>query len=269
MSQARITALYTYPVKSCAGISVNEICCDDFGLEHDRRWAITNPQGKVLTQRDSARMALIQTAVDRQGTLTMSVAEQAPLTVSPAAPGSAPAKLDVWGEESAGFDQGQPAADWLSKYLGMPCRLYAYDQSFLRQTKRTKPDGTKSRVAFADMCPLLVISDESLSDLNRRMTEPVPMNRFRPSIVISGLGEFAEDRYKQLDLGPIRLHAAKPCARCVMTTIDQDNGVPKGPEPLRTLNTFRRVDDHVMFGHYFLPDKSGQISLGMPIQVID
>lgn len=262
MSNACITALYTYPVKSCAAISVTSSFCDDFGLEHDRRWAITDAEGKVLTQREHARMSMIVPAVDSAGTLSLSAPGRAPLVVRTCRDKESHASLDVWGDKSAGFDQGKEAAAWLSDYLESPCRLFAYDPDFVRETKRSKPDGSKSRVAFADMCPLLIISDESLAELNKRMAEPLPMNRFRPSIVISGLGDFAEDRYKQLTLGPIQLHAAKPCARCVLTTIDQESGIPRGPEPLRTLNTFRRVEDHVMFGHYYLPDKAGLLTVG-------
>jgi len=262
MDTAQITKLYVYPVKSCAGIALKTARCGKFGLEHDREWVIVSTDGQVLTQRDRARMALIRPSVGADGTLTLQAPDRPPLVVPTNASAEQTVHIKVWQDACSGLDQGGAAAEWLSDFLEAPLRLLRNDPKSVRQTKETLPDGTRARIAFSDCCPLLVISEESLADLNKRLSEPLPMNRFRPSLVISGLGRFGEDRSKTLRAAEMTLHAAKPCARCLLTTIDQEQGLLKGPEPLRTLSKYRRQGEKVLFGHYFLPDRTGCLRVG-------
>jgi uncharacterized protein YcbX len=207
-------------------------------------------------------MALIQPTVNQDGSLLLEAPNMIPLTVSPIAENRQRLSLKVWADESAGFDQGDEAAAWLTAFLGVSCRLMCNDREFTRLTKLTKPNGESARVAFADGYPLLVISQESLTDLNDRLENQVLMSRFRPSIVLSGLGPYGEDRCSQLSSPEIVLHAAKPCPRCVLITIDQESGATSAPEPLRTLSNYRHNGEKVLFGYYFLPDSPGDLRVG-------
>lgn len=269
---AKVTGLYIYPVKSCAGIALKSAHCSDLGLRHDREWAVVGENGKVITQRDFAKMALIQTAVsdDDGGKLTLSVANSgssrlAPLVVSSSA-AREPMRADVWGTVTGGFDAGDEAAEWLSAYLDARVRLVRKDLSDERLTKIAKPDGEFAPLTYYDAMPVLIMSEESLSDLNSRMEHGVPMDRFRPSIVVSGLGPFGEDNTDELRIGEIKLYRGKPCARCVIITIDQSTGEKRDTEPLRALSKYRLQGEKAMMGQYFMPAGSGMISVGNEVQ---
>jgi hypothetical protein len=256
-----IAALYIYPVKSCRGISLEQADCLASGLKFDREWVVVSSNGKAVTQRDSTKLALIEASVVDDGTLTLQAPGLAQLAV-PRNQGRSPGvPVDLWGNSCRGIDQGGDAAAWLREFLQIECRLLRCGPEHSAQN-RTEGSQDGPALRFVDCSPLLVISEESLEDLNQRLPEPVPMNRFRPSIVISGLGAFAEDRVKTLRLGGLTLQASKPCARCVMTTIDQEEAVAAGPEPLRTLSQYRRDGDKVMFGHYFSAASIGMLRVG-------
>ncbi|HEY9870156.1 MAG TPA: MOSC N-terminal beta barrel domain-containing protein [Candidatus Obscuribacterales bacterium] len=258
----QISALYIYPVKSCRGVSLERVECLPSGLRFDREWVVVSTNGKVLTQRDSTKMALIEAHVSGDATLTLQAPGVSPLVVPPVQRHACSVPVDLWGNPRAGIDQGDEAAAWLSEFLEIECRLLRYDQDFSAPDEQQGAHNDGTALAFVDCSPLLVISEESLDDLNERLHEPVPMNRFRPSIVISGLGAFEEDRAKTLRVGSLTLYSAKPCARCVMTTIDQEKAVAAGPEPLRTLSKYRRDGDKVLFGHYFTPENAGFLTVG-------
>ncbi|HEY9788049.1 MAG TPA: MOSC N-terminal beta barrel domain-containing protein [Candidatus Obscuribacterales bacterium] len=262
MLRVEISALYSYPVKSCAAVSLAKTRLVDHGLEHDRAWVIVNKDMKVLTQRDYARMALIRPSVSEDGTLTLHAPGCSPHAIPTITEAKAHQQIEVWGNACAGYDQGEDAARWLGDFLNAECRLLRHDKSSLRQTKQTRSDGSKGSLTFVDSCPLLVVSEESLEDLNQRASQHVHMDRFRPSIVIKGLGPYAEDKIKRLTINGLSLNAAKPCARCVITTIDQTKGVLDSAEPLRTLSTFRKDGEKVNFGHYFTLEGSGHLSVG-------
>lgn len=210
-------------------------------------------------------MALIEAHVSGEATLTLQAPGVAPLVVSPVQRRAYRMPVNLWGNPHAGIDQGDEAADWLRHFLNIDCRLLRCDHGFSApgQHQRVRNDGAVP--AFFDCSPLLVISQESLDDLNERLPEPVAMNRFRPSMVISGLGAFGEDRAKTLRIGSLTLCSAEPCARCVMTTIDQEKAVVAGPEPLRTLSKYRRDGEKVLFGHYFKPENAGILSVGVRV----
>jgi uncharacterized protein YcbX len=263
MPEGRITAIYIYPIKACGSISLKQSPIAEKGLAFDRNWVIVDDKGEVLTQRDAHHLALIQPAVSEGGTLSLQAPGMAPLTVSPGKSDGKQHHVEVWDEPCVGRDQGDDVAQWLSDYLKLKCRLLRFDfEVSTRVTKQKKPDGVPSPLAFTDTCPLLVISEESLTHLNGRLQKPVEMSRFRPSLVIGGLGEFAEDKYRTMRTNGLSLHAAKPCARCVVVTIDQSDAVAKGPEPLTELSKYRKQGEKVMFGHYFMPASTGAVKIG-------
>lgn len=262
MSEGHITHLYIYPVKSCAAIRLEEADCSELGLSHDREWAIVAHNGQVLTQRDNPRMALIEPELDNNGTLILHARNYRSLPVTNILREEQAVQVQLWGDECAALDQGAEASAWLTELLEIPCGLLRHDGMSARKSRFGKGNGGETTVAFADCCPLLLMSEESLDDLNERLNEPVAMSRFRPSIVTRGFGKYGEDELARLSCGKTTLASVKPCARCVIVTIDQEHGVAKGPEPLQTLSRYRMREGKVLFGQYFKVEKPGRLRVG-------
>jgi uncharacterized protein YcbX len=256
----RITGIFYYPVKSCRGIPAESVEIGERGIKNDRYWVVANSEGKAITQREITNMALIDVSVDDRGALTLKCPDRAPCTVT-AGNGSESTTVDVWGNKCAGIDEGDEAANWLSSYLKTQCRLVRVADDNDRQCAAPLPDGSPVKLTFVDGVSFLVISQESLDDLNNRLPEPLSMKRFRPNIVVAGLGAFSEDACEELRIGDITFHKVQPCERCVITTIDPESAA-KGVEPLKTLNSYRKVEKAVIFGTYFLHSKQGRIRVG-------
>jgi len=239
----RITGLFIYPVKSLRGHAVPVAELDALGFVGDRRFLVIDETGKFQTQRTLPRMACIDAGLGT-GTLTLSAAGAGSVTVSTRSDPAAPLRtVSVWKHEGLqAEDCGPEAAAWLSAFLGLKLNLVRIGEKFHRAV--TKPAARPGdRVHFGDAAPLLIISRASLDDLNDRIVshhgEPVPMDRFRPSLVVSGCPPFAEDTWSELHIGEIILRHGGPCARCIVTTTDQRTG-ERGKEPLKTLATYRR-----------------------------
>jgi hypothetical protein len=173
--------------------------------------------------------------------------------------------VTVWRDTVPGLSMGEEAEEWLTSFLGFPARLVWMAPETRRAAKRD-PAGTDPRISFADAYSFLVISRESLDELNARLDVPLPMNRFRPNIVLEGAGPFAEDGWTRVRIGAIELDMAGPCARCATTTTDQETGA-RGVEPLRTLATFRRDGAEVMFGQNANHRGPGELRVWMPVEV--
>jgi uncharacterized protein YcbX len=166
----------------------------------------------------------------------------------------------VWKDRCAATWLGEPPGRWFSDFLGLPCSLvHMADQSVRLANRSYAPEGT--RVSFADAYPFLIISEASLADLNRRLAEPVPMNRFRPNMIIAGSEPYAEDQWSRVEINGIRLRVVKPCDRCVVTTTDQATA-ERGKEPLRTLGRYRKVGGKVMFGQNAVHETVGRLRVG-------
>jgi uncharacterized protein YcbX len=234
---AVVTGLHHYPVKSCRGLAVDAARVEETGLPYDRRWLVVTPGGRFVTQREHPRLAQVLTAV-HDGALTLTLPGLAPLRVTRPA---AAQRLDVvvWDDRCAGFDCGDEIADALSALLGFAVRLVEFDDATPR-LKRSQWLGERvASVRFPDAFPLLLIGEESLDDLNARLPSALPMDRFRPNIVVRGLGAYGEDRVRELRLGALRLQPVKPCTRCTITMTDQATAAVDAAEPLRTLKTYR------------------------------
>ncbi|MBM9401987.1 MOSC domain-containing protein [Gluconacetobacter azotocaptans] len=264
----RIAALHVYPVKSLGMIPVTQGWLGPCGLDDDRRWLVVDPDGRFLTQRQIARMALV--AVGRQPAgLTLALAGQGTLAVDVPPAESARRPVRVWGDTVPAVDAGAAAADWLSAALGRPCRLvYLHDTGARPADPAYAPPG--STVGFADGFAALLATTESLAALNDALPTPVPMDRFRPNIVISGAPAWAEDEWRLLAIGSAVLRIVKPCSRCVMTTIDQQTAhIPDPREPLQTLSRTRRAKGGVMFGQNAAILHPGRIAVGDPVTVLE
>ncbi|MBB2202515.1 MOSC domain-containing protein [Gluconacetobacter tumulisoli] len=264
----RVSALHVYPVKSLGVITVAEGWLGPCGLDDDRRWLVVDPDGGFLTQRQIARMALV--AVGRQpGGLTLAMPGHSTLAVDVPPADAVRQPVRVWGDTVPAVDAGLAAADWLSAVLGRPCRLvYLHDTSARPADPAYAPPG--STVGFADGFAALLATPESLAALNDALPAPVPMDRFRPNIVISGATPWAEDEWRLVAIGQAVLRIVKPCSRCIMTTIDQQTArIPDPREPLQTLSRTRRAKGGVMFGQNAAVIRPGRIAVGDPVMVME
>ncbi len=240
----RVTGLFLYPVKSLRGHAVPAAEFDALGFVGDRRFLVVDPTGKFMTQRTVPRMAGIDARLSA-GWLTLSADGAGSIAVSTTAQGDAPLRrVSVWKSEGLQAEDCGPAADgWLSSFLQLKCHLVRLGPEFSRPI--LKPSAHPGDVvSFADAYPFLAISEASLAQLNDRIQEnhgePVPMNRFRPNLVVADCAAFAEDAWSRIRIGGAVFRNGGPCARCIVTTTDQLTGERMGKEPLKTLATFRR-----------------------------
>ena len=265
----RVTGLFIYPVKSLRGCAVSSAELDPFGFIGDRRFLIVDPNGKFLTQRTVPRMALIDAQLS-SGTLTLSADGAGSISVPTASDPTAEIRaVTVWKSEGLqAEDCGAAVSAWLSGFIGFTCHLVRIGDKFSRANLKSAARPGDS-VSFADACPFLIISEASLADLNDRIQEnhgePVPMNRFRPNLVVAGCAAFAEDTWTRFEIGDTIFRSAGKSDRCIMTTTDQLTG-ERGKEPLKTLAAFRRVGPDptaVFFGVNLIHEtKSGTLQLG-------
>lgn len=264
-----VAALHVYPVKGLKGIDVREARATARGLEYDRRFMIVDESGTFLTQREHPKMATVWTDL-ADGELLLSAPDADEVSVPLIPTGPATMRVRVWRSVVDAAPVSDGADRFLSDYLGMRCRL-VYMPDTTRRLSNPEYAGDDKLVGFADGYAYLLIGEASLADLNERMAargQPsLPMNRFRPSIVLAGSEPYAEDSWKEVKIGSARLAAAKPCGRCQVTTTDQSTGEVMGPEPLATLSTYRdSAEFGVMFGMNYVTLEPGTIRIGDEIR---
>ncbi|HZN97361.1 MAG TPA: MOSC N-terminal beta barrel domain-containing protein [Gemmatimonadales bacterium] len=260
----RLTGLTLYPIKSAGGIPVAQSEVDEFGLRYDRRWMVVDESGTFLSQRSHPRLALVVPSI-RDGALGVEAPGMPGLVTPLEPPPTVTTRVRVWKDSCAATWLGERAARWFSDYLGTACGLVYMAGDTIRPTDpRYASSGT--RVSFADAFPFLLISQESLNDLNRRLPEPLPMNRFRPNLVVGGVHPYEEDEWRRIEIGAMRFRVVKPCARCVVTTTDQATAA-LGKEPLRTLASYRKVRGEVMFGQNAVHETVGRLRVGDPVRM--
>jgi uncharacterized protein YcbX len=276
-----VSALNVYPVKGLKGIALTEARCTDRGIEHDRRWMLVDREGMFYTQREHPQMATVWTQIEGDAlSLSAPDAEEVRVPLSPE--GGNKIRVQVWNSTCDAITVSKEADEMLSSYLDLDCRLvFMPDDS----TRYSNPEfgGQGKRVGFADGYAYLLTNEASLADLNARLLAKdhaaVPMNRFRPNIVVSGAAAFAEDRWGDLrfaPLGPLDsrlrgndsviLRTAKPCGRCQVTTTDQATGEVRGPEPLATLASYRESEFGIRFGMNLVTVREGTIRLGDAVE---
>lgn len=233
----QVTGLNIYPVKSCRGIALNQARLTETGFEHDREWLVITPEGRFLTQRERPQLAQIETAIaGEQLVLRKPNGIDLSLPLNLTGPER---EVTIWRDQAAAFDAGDEAATWLTDHLGKPARLVRFDKRHKRASNSKWTGDAVALNQFSDGYPWLLISQGSLDELNRRMQTPLPMNRFRPNIVVDGLPPFGEDSVDEFVAGAVRLKVVKPCDRCVVTTTDQITGERASDEPLKALKEFR------------------------------
>ncbi len=247
MQAITVTGLYTYPIKSCGGISHDAVALMNRGFQYDRQWMVVRDDepraGMFVTQREIPKMALIRTRIDAE-CLHISAPDMPDTSVSLRQERAADRDVIIWKDTVRAVSESDGLAQWFSDFLGTPLRLVRFDDAITRPVSMKFTD-QPSQTGFADGYPLLIANESSLHDLNRRLeargTTSIPMNRFRPNIVVSGARAWAEDDWTWISINGIRFEVPKPCARCPITTVDQATGIiPVKGEPLATLETFRR-----------------------------
>jgi hypothetical protein len=263
----KVSELNFYPIKSCGGTTVDTADLALRGIAHDREWLIVDESNKFITQREIPALCLIKPVLsDSTSGLSLSAPGMPPIEV-PLTKTAGQRRVTVWSATCRADDQGDAIAAWLSRYLGVKCRLVRMADDYKRQVDQRYAKRKTDQVGFADDFPLLLISEESLADLNSRLAEPLPMNRFRPNIVVSGCEAFAEDQWKTIRIGEILFDVVKPCARCVITTIDQTNA-HKGLEPLKLLAQYRNSRNRLLFGQNIVHQSAGQVRLGDLLNIL-
>ena len=261
-----VSELYIYPIKSLGGIALNSATLTDRGFEHDRRWMLVDDNNQFITQREVNAMALLKPQLTEQGLLIQNsrvTGEELLVPFEPTVAGTT--MVEVWSNHCRAQQVSAEADAWFSKQLGISCKLM-----YMPDTTNRFVDGryahNKEITSFSDGFPLLLIGQASLDDLNSRLAAPLPMNRFRPNVVFTGGTAFEEDTMKQFEINGITFFCVKPCARCVMTTIDQQSGA-KAKEPLTTLSTYRMKRNKILFGQNLLYKGPGKITVGDTITI--
>ena len=254
-----VTVLAFYPVKGLRGLPLTEACVEQPGLHGDRRWAIIGPDGRVLTQREHPALARIDARPTPSG-IRLSSDGHGTIDATPEGP---PATLNIWGTLVATAAATPAASAWLSDALATSCTLVCQTDP---GSRHVTPDLARpgDTVSLADGFPLLLTGTASLAALNARLPTPVPMDRFRPNLVIDTAEAWEEDRWSHVQVGDVRFRLASPCTRCTVITLDQHTGAatPR-KEPLRTLGLIHRDDEgHITFGWNAVPETLGTIRVG-------
>ncbi len=256
-----ISELYIYPIKSLGGIELQSVELTDRGLQHDRRWMLVDEHNQFLTQRDFPKMALLRTAIKGDKLLVYEKGNERDELILNLVPDTGEKiRVDIWDDNCEAYYISTVADVWFSNKLGSRVKLVYMPDSSRREVDKTYAHQAEI-TSFSDGYPVLIIGQASLDDLNARLEEPVPMNRFRPNIVFTGGRPFEEDEMKHFTIGNASFYGVKLCGRCVITTINQETAAV-GKEPLRTLSTFRTINNKVMFGQNILHTGSGRISVG-------
>jgi len=253
----RVESVHIYPVKSCRGIAVPRAHVERRGLRGDRRWMIVRDDGTFVTQRDQSRLCLVGTELSPHGIALRY--EQQQLEIPLALDAGPRIAVTVWRSVVDAIEY-VPARPLISEAVGEAARLVYMPDDAERAVSETYAQ-PGDIVSFADGFPVLLASTSSLGDVERRSGTALAMTRFRPNIVVSGAAPFAEDDWNRLTIGDISMRVAKPCERCVVTTIDPQTG-DRGKEPLRTLATFRKRGDAVHFAVNLVPESLGPLAVG-------
>jgi uncharacterized protein YcbX len=259
-----VASLHIYPVKSCAGISLPQVDVLPTGLAHDREWMVVDAAGRFVTQREAPRLALVRTSL-RDDALRL---EAGPASLQLPLDHDGPLReVAVWRSRVPAFDAGGEAAAFFSDFLGRALRLVRFDARHARLSNRERTGGLKAPNLFSDGYPVLVASEGSLADLNARLPVPLPMDRFRPNIVLSGVLPWAEDGLGDFAVDAVELRVVKPCTRCVITTTEQSTGRREGEQPLRALQAFRydAALRGVTFGQNAIVTRPGRLVAGAAI----
>jgi len=262
----QVSQLYIYPVKSLGGIALDSAIVTDRGFQYDRRWMLVDHNNLFISQREIHQMALLKLKITDNGILVNHSVKNESYTIPFEPAKNEFAEVTIWDDTCTGQFVSDEADEWLSKMLEIKCRLvYMPDDSHrITDQRYTAEDSITS---FSDAYPFLMIGQASLDDLNSKLNELLPMSRFRPNIVFTGGEPYEEDMMHTFIIGNITFYGVKLCARCVMTTIDQETAIA-GKEPLKTLARYRFKNNKIMFGQNLAHKGLGEIKVGDHLEVL-
>jgi len=261
-----LSEINIYPIKSLGGISLHSSEVEERGLKYDRRWVLVDETNTFFTQRDFPEMALIKVAVEQEGLkLRHKTKNIEPLSIPFSFRHSKKDKVVIWEDTVVGEFYSREIDEWFSDIIGIKCHLVKMPESTKRIVDETY--AKNKIVSFADAFPFLIIGQASLDDLNSRMEVPLPMNRFRTNFVFTGGNPFEEDNWKKFKINDVKFEAVKPCARCVITTTNQETA-ERLHEPLLTLSKFRKIDNKVVFGMNLVCESTGTVWVGDKIEFL-
>jgi uncharacterized protein YcbX len=261
----KIESLFVYPIKSAAGVRVGEAFVERRGFQLDRTWMVVDEEGMFLTQREHPRLCLVEVAIEADA-LVVRAPDLPPLSIPVLDSGGPTREVQVWDDVVRAEVVRGEASAWFSRHLGVRCEIVRLCDEEVRAVspKYARPG---DEVSFADGYPVLAIGEASLAALNERLAAHVPMDRFRPNVVLSGCEAFAEDTWTQVALGAVQFRAPRACDRCVIVNTDQRT-TERSKEPLATLAKFRRTErGGVPFGRYLIPDTTGKVRVGDEVMV--
>lgn len=264
----KISEINVYPIKSLGGVSVEKTVVEARGLRYDRRWMLVDEKNNFLTQREHPLMAKFRVRIAEDYLRIRIDDSEKSVPFDPQT--NETASVKIWQSRCRAKFYHSEINDWFSRALRMKCRLVFMPDATRRIVSPfyavRKYEDT---VSFADGYPVLLIGEKSLDDLNSRLENPISMNRFRPNLVVSGAEPFAEDDWKTIKIGNAIFHVVKPCARCVVTTIDQETGIIDEKEPLKTLATYRLKNQKILFGQNLIADNVGEmIKVGDNVEIL-
>lgn len=267
-NQLIVQDIFIYPIKSLGGIRLSEAQVEEKGFQYDRRWMLVDHEGMFVSQRTFPQMALLAVQLRDNGLVVVSKGNPLSSIQIPFESATGPELMvTVWDDQVLGKIVHPDLDAWFSNFLGFKVSLVVMPESSHRKVDPRYAVQSES-VSFADGMPYLIIGQESLNDLNARLEAPVSIDRFRPNIVFAGGKPFLEDSLRKIKIGEVNFQIVKPCARCVMTTVDQQTGI-QGKEPLRTLASYRTINNKVMFGQNVVALQSGKIKIGDEISALD
>ncbi|MFF3860241.1 MOSC domain-containing protein [Streptomyces sp. NPDC002209] len=274
MANLYVQALHVHPVKSVAGTAPDEVVVEPWGLSGDRRWALVDTEGTVITQRQQPRLALAAARPLGSGAVALSAPGMAELVVEVPEPGPLEPVV-LFGKKVETVVAASAAAQWFSAYLGVPARLVHMDDPAVRRPVDPDYALPGETVSLADGYPVLLVTLASLDALNSLIAQgdhpeegPLPMNRFRPSVVVAGAEAWAEDGWRRIAIGDAVFRGVRECGRCIVTTTDQATA-ERGREPLKTLARHRRIGKSLAFGRQLVPVRVGTVRVGDEVRVLE
>jgi len=265
MNPIKLDSIMVYPIKSLSGIGVYEWTVAKTGLLYDRKWMLIGADGHFLSQRKIPRMALVKTAIN-DGNLMLSAPGMDGLSLPMATNSGITVDCTIWGDRCQALNVSNLADEWFSTFLKQKCQLVFQPDDSIRLVDPHYGQ-SQDQVSFSDGFPFLIISEASLDSLNQAMPTALPMNRFRPNLVVSGCEAYAEDFWREIQIGGIGFRLPKPCSRCLVPTVNQDTGEP-GKEPLLTLNRTRKWQNKVYFGQNAVHNDCGKLAVGDAVTIL-
>ena len=257
--------IYLYPIKSLGGISVPEALVEERGFRYDRRWMLVDKKGDFVTQRQHPQLALLQVSLSKTQLEVVSKGDPSQrIAFDLGLVSDQELQVSIWGDQVLARVVSAELSRWFSDFLQMELDLVVMPESSQRKMDPRYAVQGES-VSFADGMPYVMIGQSSLDELNQRLEVPVSMDRFRPNLVFSGGQAFEEDQFTRIKVGEVDFQVVKPCARCVLITVNQQTG-EKGKEPLAILATYRTVNNKVYFGQNAVALAPGIVRVGDPIQ---